>query len=234
MTELVRHPRAVGLGRSLCAGLVALTLGFALPVAAAPAQGPAAEGPAAPASEVPEEAAVRSALEAGDLSSARELAQARSAADPSADNFALEAEAHLALGDYQQAKAALDRAIAALPEQADAERAELTQLRDDIELRARGAKPDEPESTHREQFDRERAERLAALAPKPTPTPEPVDQPKPREPIVKKWYFWVTLGAIVATAGAIVGVAVAANVDEQKGTAMGRQAASPGGLTLRF
>jgi hypothetical protein len=232
MTELV-HRRAVGLGQSLCATLVALTL--ALPVRAAPAQGPTPEGPAA-SEAVPEEAAIRSALEAGDLTTARELAMARSAAEPSSDNLALEAEVHTAIGDYERAKAALDQAIAALPETAKDDRAALTQRRDELEERSRGVRTDEPESTHREQLDGERAERLAALAPAPEPTPEPIDQPKPRVPIVKKWYFWVTLGSIVATAGAIVGVAISSSVKEQKGndTAVGRQPSPAGGLTLRF
>lgn len=253
MTELVladdRHAAQtdrVGLGRSLCAGLVALTLGLALPVtvAAAPAQGPTPEGPAAPSSateapadqaptEIPEPAAIRSALEAGDLTTARELAVARSQAQPDADSFALEAEVQLALGDYERAKLALDRAIAALPEDHE-NRAALIEQRDELEARSRGARSDEPESTHREQIDRDRAERLAALAPKPPPPPEPIDQPKPREPIVKKWYFWVTLGAIVATAGAIVGVAVSSSVEERKGDAASRQGLPAGGMTIRF
>lgn len=211
-------------------------------VHAAPARGPTPEGPVAPTSEaapIPEQAAIRSALEAGELSSARELAVARSAAEPSAENLALEAEVHLALGDYERAKAALDRAITALPaDDAQPDRAALEQLREEIEASSRGVRSEEPESTHREQLDRERAERVAALAPKPEPKPEPVDQPKPRVPIIKKWYFWVTLGAIVGTAGAIIGVAVSSSVKPQEGTAVGRQPAeSPvgaGGLTLRF
>ena len=222
----------------MCAGLVALTLALPVSVGAAPAQGPTPEGPAAPVSSeataIAEPAAIRSALEAGDLTTARELAEARSAAEPTAENLALEAEVQLALGDYERAKAALDRAIAALPEQAEDDRAALEQLRDEIEASSRGERADEPGSAHREQLDRERAERLAALAPKPEPKPEPVDQPKPREPIVKKWYFWVTLGAIVATAGAIVGVAISSSVEERKDTAVGRQPSPSGGLTLRF
>ena len=222
----------------MCAGLVALTLVLPVSVGAAPAQGPTPEGPTTPVSSeataIAEPAAIRSALEAGDLTTARELAMARSAAEPSPDNFALEAEVQLALGDYERAKAALDRAIAALPEQATDDRAALEQLRDEIEASSRGERADEPGSAHREQLDRERAERLAALAPKPEPKPEPVDQPKPREPIVKKWYFWVTLGAIVATAGAIVGVAISSSVEERKDTAVGRQPSPSGGLTLRF
>lgn len=226
------------LGRSLCAGLVSLTLVLAAPATslAAPVVGSTQEGPSAQPnaepSEVPEQAAIRSSLEAGDLTTARELAVARSKAEPNADNFALEAEVWLALGDYEQAKAALDRAIAELPEDADSEA--LEQLREQIEASSRGTVADEPESTHREQFDRERAERFAALEPSAPAPSEPVDTPTARVPIVKKWYFWVTLGAIVATAGAIVGVAISANVDERRTTALSRQARPAGGLTVRF
>jgi hypothetical protein len=39
-----------------------------------------------------------------------------------------------------------------------------------------------------------------------------------REPIVKKWYFWVTVVAIAASAGAITGIASKAAIDEQKAT----------------
>lgn len=240
MTRLVSQ-----LGRSLCAGLVALALALALPVtaSAAPAEGPTAEGPATapPAapprespSEVPDAAAIRSALESGDLSTARELAVARSKAEPSPDNLALEAEVWLALGDYEHAKLALDEAIETLPEDAADDRAALEQLREDIEASSRGTKPDEPESSHRERLDRDRAERLAALAPKPAPLPEVVDEPKPPEPIIKKWYFWVTLGAIVATAGAIVGVAVSSSLEARDGDAASRQPTPTGGLTIRF
>jgi uncharacterized membrane-anchored protein len=232
MTELVH------LGRSLCAGLVALTLALPVTSLAAPAQGPTPEGPVAPASEATDQtAAIHSALEAGDLTTARELAVALCEAQPSSEHFALEATVHLALGDYERAKTALDKAIAALPEGADAERAALLEQREQLEGRSRGSRFDEPYSKHRERLDDERAERLAALAPKPEPKPEPVDEPKPPEPIIKKWYFWVTLGAIVATAGAIVGVAVATNVGA-KDDAAARGASPPnapaGGLTLRF
>lgn len=251
MTEPVRlgvSPSAARdpLGRTLAAGLVSLTLALAVPITslAAPVVGSIQEGPAtqpdaqpdpqpdAQPDEVPDEAAIRSSLADGDLTTARELAVARSEADPSADNFALEAEVWLALGDFERAKAALNQAIAALPE--DGDREALEQLREQIEASSRGAVVDEPESTHRERFDRERADRLAALEP-PTPAPsEPTDTPAPRVPIVKKWYFWVTLGAIVGTAGAIVGVAISASVDERRTTAASREGVPAGGLTIRF
>jgi hypothetical protein len=91
-------------------------------------------------------------------------------------------------------------------------------------------------STERERIDTERAERLAALAPKPPPPPI-VDAPKP-VPITKKWYFWVTLGAIAASAGAIVGLGASSAVQEQRdnaGTAAAARTPIPvGGMMLRF
>jgi len=74
--------------------------------------------------------------------------------------------------------------------------------------------PDEPASTHREELDAAREERLA-----PTPEPEkaePAPAPVEDVKIVKKWYFWVTLAAIVASAGAITGIAIKAATDERK------------------
>jgi tetratricopeptide (TPR) repeat protein len=229
---------ATPIGRSAWAGLLALSLALALPIPAiaSPATGPTAEGPTTTASEPASEAEIQSALEAGDLTSARELAVARANAEPTAHNFALAAEVWLALGDYEQATAALDQALARLdpgPE-ADADRAALDRLRAEIETLARGTKPDEPASRHRTQIDRDRADRIAALTPKPEPIPAPIDAPAPRQPITKKWYFWVTLGAIVATAGAIVGVAVASGVEERNSDAASRQPAPAGGVMIRF
>jgi tetratricopeptide (TPR) repeat protein len=224
----------------LCSAVLITSLALGLPVQsfAAPAESPTAEGPspATSSTEVPDAAAIRSALDDGDLTTARELAIVLADAEPNSDNLALEAEVWLALGNYEQAIRSLDRAIAALP--ADTTASEdlggLEQRRDAIAELARGTQADEPESTHREQLDRARADRIAALTPKPELVPEPVDEPKPREPIIKKWYFWVTLGAIAATAGAIVGVAVAGSVDERSTDAASRQPSPPGGLTIQF
>jgi hypothetical protein len=223
---------------SLVAGLVSLTvaltpvLGSAAPARALVAEGPSPAQSAEAASEAPSEAAVRAALEDGDLTTARELAVARSEAEASADNYILEAEVELALGDYEGADAALRGAIDALPEDAD-ERVELAERRAEIEALARGTRADEPASTHRERLDRERAERLAV--PEPPPSVEPIDAPAKTVPIIKKWYFWVTLTAIVATAGGIVGVAIASAVDDRRSRAASRtEAPTAGGLTIRF
>ncbi|PRQ05849.1 hypothetical protein ENSA5_01690 [Enhygromyxa salina] len=204
---------------------------------AAPAEveAPRQELSEAPAPEsAPDAALIRAALEDGDLTTARELALARSEAEPSAANFQLEAEVWEALGDYANAKRAYGQALEALPEGAD-EREEIRAKIAELEAASRGTRADEPESSHRERLDRERADRLAALAPKLPPPPEVVDTPAP-EPIVKKWYFWVTLGAIVASAGAIVGIAVASAVEDSQDTATGaaRRPTPAGGVVFRF
>lgn len=254
MTEPVRNalPTLLDLRaatRRLCAASVAVALAILTPVAshAAPASSPGETAiPAATTTtpapsdaepEPPPESDVHAALDAGDLSTARELALARSEADPSADNFVLEAQVWLALGDYDNAALAYAKALDALPEDASNERETITEALASIEASARGTKADEPESTHRERLDSERAERLAALNPKPPPPPEVVDTPK-REPIIKKWYFWVTLGAIVASAGAIVGIATTSAIDDGNQdadqNAAARRPIPVGGVMFRF
>lgn len=57
--------------------------------------------------------------------------------------------------------------------------------------------------------------------------------------IYKKWYFWVTLTAIVASAAAITGVAIKAALDEPRDdldmtAGSARIQAGPPGLGFRF
>lgn len=226
--------------RRACATSLAVSLAWLSPLsvhAAPPEQPPPTpEGETATsdAPEVSDEAAIRSALEDGDLTTARDMAVARTKADPTVENHVLEAQVWVALADYENAKRAYTAAREALPEN-DTDR---RQFIDDelaaIEEASRGTRADEPESTERERLDAERAERLAALAPKPPP-PVIADKPKP-VPITKKWYFWVTLGAITASAGAIIGIAVSSAVEERQGNAgtAARQAIPVGGVMLRF
>jgi hypothetical protein len=243
MTEPVRQSPIESLARRVCATTLALSFACLSPLsvrAAPPDANPAPaeverEAPTTKTADVPDEAAVRSALQDGDLTTARELAVARSAADPSAENLVLEAQIWAALGDHENAKRAYMAARDALPDDALEQRqvidAELAALED----ASRGTRVDEPVSTERERIDAERAARLAALVPKPPP-PQIVDKPKP-VPITKKWYFWVTLGAITASAGAIVGLAVSSAVEERRdnaGTAAARHAIPVGGMMLRF
>jgi hypothetical protein len=182
------------------------------------------------------EPAVRSALADGDLSTARELAVELREAEPTVEHYRLEAEVWEALGDYENAKRALDGALEKLPEEgAEAEREALEAELDRLEAASRGTVEDEPESSHRERLDEERAERLAALMPKKPPPPKVVDEAPKRKPIIKQWYFWVTLASIVGAAGAIVGVAISSSVDERKqASGVGRLPAPAGGLTIRF
>ncbi|MCA9663908.1 MAG: hypothetical protein KC486_36620, partial [Myxococcales bacterium] len=199
-------PRRALQGLGLCALVSGLSLGLALgprPVLAA-----APSGAAAPAN-------VDAALESGDLTSARELAVSAREADPSAANWAKEAAVHEARGDYAGAIAAWEGHRDALPEDDDSGRAAAESRIADLEERSRGTVADEPASTHRDELDKDRAERLAALQPKvdePKPKPKP---PKPKERIIKKWYFWVTVAALAASAGAITGIAIQAARDEQ-------------------
>lgn len=228
--------------RRACASLLALSLASLAPTAvrAAPPASAAettTETTTETPADVPDEATIRAALDDGDLTTARELATARSAADPSPENLVLEAEVWHALADYDNAKRAYAAALEALPEDRSDQREHIQAQLDAIEAESRGTQADEPPSTERERIDRERAERLAALAPKPPP-PEIVDEPRP-VPITRKWYFWVTLGAIAASAGAIIGIASSSAIDEKKANAAARQPTRPtiiplGGATLRF
>src|SRR5690606_30580588 len=107
---------------------------------------------------------------------------------------------------------------------------------DALDAKARGVVADEPESTHREALDAERAQRDAPeIGVEPEPTPEP--EPEARKPIVKQWYFWVTVVAVAASAGAITGIAVKSALDDKKrdraGSAFG-PSGSRGPVLLRF
>ncbi|MCA9681119.1 MAG: hypothetical protein KC457_02920 [Myxococcales bacterium] len=250
MTDLLRTPLA-----PVIAGLVAASLLVTLPVLPRPAMAaPSDEAPAEAKPEAPETAeqpaaevtdaatieAVEAALAEGELGRASELAVALREAQPTLEHHRLEAWVWEALGDYQQAKAAIDRALESLEED-DPSRPELEAEWTRLDDASRGTVADEPASTHRQRLDDERAARLAALAPKPTPPPPVIDVAPKREPIVKKWYFWVTLGALVASAAAIVGIAVAANVEDRKNVGAARLpksgpavGAGPGGLVFRF
>lgn len=247
-SSLTRTP--LGPIQMLAASAVATSLILALPpaVLAAPAAEdtpPAAGDPteaeaSEPPADLPAVEDVETALAEGDLTTARELAVARREGDPSAANYVLEARVWEALGDYENAKLALEAALEQLAEDSD-ERVELEAELAELEAVSRGTVADEPPSTHREALDQARAERLAALAPKPPP-PDPIDAAPARKPIVKQWYFWVTLGAIVASAGAIVGLAASNALDERSddaaaglGRAPTRRPVVPaGGVVFRF
>jgi len=210
-----------------CLSLLVATLSVGLslgprPVIAAPTSAPAT---------------VEAALEAGDLTQAQDLAVAARKDDPSPANWAKEAEAATALGDYESAIAAWSGYREALDEDAVSERETATATIKELHEESRGAVKDEPDSTHREELDEARRARLAALAPKPEPKKDRAPPPKPKERIVKKWYFWLTVAAIAASAGAITGIAVQAAREEQMDDLSARGGAvptGPGGFVVRF
>ena len=208
----------------------ALALALALSSPRAQAGGPVAVEPASAAE----------ALEVGDLTAAQELATAARKADPTAARWAEEAATHERAGDLRRALKAWRGHRAALPAGAEAERAAADATIAALEERSRGAQEDEPASTQREALDQAREERLAALRPKPPPAEPVKPPPAPRERVITKWYFWLTVAAIAASAGAITGIAIQAAREEQKddlsvgAAGRGGIGPAPGGLQLRF
>ncbi|WP_434415366.1 hypothetical protein [Nannocystis pusilla] len=214
-----QRPRAAGWRRALVGALV---FALARPAAAAPGAPP--EAPAT----------VDAALAAGDLGTARALAEKAREADPSAENWRREAEVCERLADYACARAAWKGHVAALPAGAEREAGEARLAA--LEDMSRGTVADEAASTHRAALDKARADKDASLRPKPAVAEGPKPAPPKRERIVKKWYFWVTTIAIAAAAGAITGIAIQAARDERaddldEGARLRFQ---PEGLGLRF
>ena len=187
----------------LCSLAVCLALGLG----SVPARAAAPAGEAEPTS-------VEAALAAGDLTAARGLAESARKAAPSVASWGAEAEVCERQEDLACARAARaqqrDLAAKGSPER-DAAAARLAVLED----MSRGTVADEPASTRRVQLDKDRADRELALLPKPkVDKPKPV-APPPKEKIVKKWYFWVTLLAIAASGAAITAFAVKAAKDDR-------------------
>lgn len=184
-----------------------LALGLALVCSSATARA-SAPTPAA------EPVGVDAALATGDLAAARTQAEAARKASPGAATWAVEAEVCERQGDLACARTARaqqrDLAAANSPERAAAA-AKLAALED----MSRGTVEDEPASTHRAALDRARTDRELAVRPAPKIDRAPVKAPPPRERIVKKWYFWVTVLAIAASGAAITAIAVKAAKDEQ-------------------
>ncbi len=218
------------------AGLVAAALlVWAGPVSAVgPPPGDGA-APAAVAADDPR-AQVQAALEAGDLTRARDLAVRAREQDPeNPELWALEARVHERRGDLAAAKAARRHQLELLPPAPDEARARAEASLARLEAASRGTRPDEPPSSHREAFDARRAPPPPKAKPQ-RKAPEP--PPPARERLVKKWYFWVTLGAIVASAAAITGIAIKAAVSKRE-DALDAQASTPSpdaraGALLRF
>ena len=195
---------------ALCLALV-LTTVTGSAQAAAPAAAPVAT---ATASANAEPVDLDVALAGGDLGAARSLAEAERKARPSAASWAAEAEVCERQADLACARTARaqqrDLMQAGSPERAAVE-AKLAALED----MSRGTVEDEPASTHRGELDQARSSRELALRPAPKVDRPPLKKPPPRERIVKKWYFWVTMIAIAASGAAITAIAVKAAADEQ-------------------
>jgi hypothetical protein len=158
---------------------------------------------------------IEDAIEAGELTMARETATATREADPNIETWRTEGAVLEAMADWSGAREAYTAAIElARSDEKMSEVEELEQRLDRVEAASRGTVADEPESTHRERLDRERAERNAPPTPEPV-APEPEPEPERDDRIVKKWYFWVTIGAIAASGAAIAGLAIKNGIDEQ-------------------
>lgn len=210
------------------------------PAASESASPPAAPAPtAAPAEPAPSSAAptsVEAALEAGDLETAMTLATEARTKDPSPAAWRVEAEVAELRGDLAAAEAAYRGELEALPKGDAQARARAEQDLARVQAQSRGTVASEPKSQHRAELDRKWAgEPKAAASPKKRRTVPP-PSPRAREDrIVTKWYFWVTVGAIVASAAAVTAIAIRAARDDEP-DALGLEAGprSMGATLLRF
>lgn len=158
------------------------------------------------------------ASEVGDLSAQADAAVAAREAEPTPATWRAEAQAKEAMGNYRGAAAAYAGERDALPEgDIDARRkAEVDWER--MREEARGRVEDEPRSTHRAELDGQwvAPPTPEQLRPAPRPKADPtIDNGPKSERIVTKWYFWVTVAAIAASAGAVAGIAIKAARDER-------------------
>jgi hypothetical protein len=202
---------------------LSLSIAMAVGLASVPTMAVAAPTETAEAAETPapKEATgpttVAAAAEAGDVSAEVDLAREARTADPSAANWRAEAEALDRAGRHAEAAATYQSLLDVLPAEAEAERAEAKARRLRAQERARGVVEGEPKSTHRGELDAKH--KAASTSPRPTPPKRrTVEPPPPRgddERIVTKWYFWVTVGAIVASAAAVTAIAIKAARDDE-------------------
>lgn len=238
-------PASVLAGRGLCGLVAAALLTAAAPARATPfAVGPSAPVPVAepkaasapapaPASAAP--TTIDGALEAGDLTTAKALAREARLADPSAATWQREGEVLEQAGDLREAGKAYHAARRAAGDDATATAAADAGLAR-VKASARGTIADEPKSTHRAELDpRWEPPAPKKATPPPELPPEPVPEP---DRIVTKWYFWVTVGAIAASAAAVTAIAIKAARDDQPdaldASALAPAPASRGFGALRF
>jgi tetratricopeptide (TPR) repeat protein len=200
--------------RAGISGVVAVALlGTAAPARATPWAAPAsATLQAAAPAPTAEPTSIEGALEAGDLTAAKALAKSAREAEPTAAAWQREGEVLEQAGDYREAAKAYRAAKKAAGDDAAAiAAAEEGLVR--VKASGRGTVADEPASTHRDELD-PRWEPPAPKEPAPTPEPQPELQPDGGR-IVTKWYFWVTVGAIAASAAAVTAIAIRAARDDQ-------------------
>lgn len=209
--------------------LFALAAALALPPSAASAAPePATPPTAAPTSETP-----ASPTDAElDLTAAREAAAAKRTADPSPANWRAEARLAEQAGDWAGAKDAYEQSLSRMDPQ-DPARAAVQEDLARVRERARGVVADEGKSTHREELDRSWKQPEPQKTARAKPRQLPAEAPKD-DRIVKKWYFWVTIGAIVASAAAVTGVAIKAARDDKPDSLDRRAVFGIGTGALRF
>ena len=168
-------------------------------------------------------------LEAGDLSGALELARAQRETEPTAENWLREAKVLDAMADLEGAVVAYEKYLALTDSEATgAVQERVAALKD----QSRGAQEHEPTSKHRDELDAARAARLAPSSAPPTTATNNA----PKDRIVTKWYFWVSVAAIVAEAAAVTGIAIKAATTE-RADALGRSrkpVSVPGPALFRF
>jgi len=202
------------------------------PTAAPEAAPPTDASPPAPAAPTAPEAAQETE---GDLRATIDAARAEREAQPSATRWHQEGEALERAGRYAEAEVAYAEALDALPAKAKAERTAYANDLERVRLQARGTVASEPTSTHRAALDARWAAEPAA-APPPAAAPE-APPPGPHDRLVNKWYFWVTLGAIAASAVAVTVISVQASRETRTdalSSAGPESGAATGGALFRF
>ncbi|MEE9385706.1 MAG: hypothetical protein V3V08_20030 [Nannocystaceae bacterium] len=156
------------------------------------------------------------ALSQGDSTTALARAQAARQANPSADSWFVEASVHDRMKAYAAAIAAYSKYLELSEASADPQRrADAGARINALQEASRGAATGEPLSSHRDRLD---AERVARTAPAVVPASVPAPPPPANTADVRvgnKWYFWVTMAAIVASAGVISFVAIKASAEDQ-------------------
>lgn len=185
---------------------------------------PSSEAPSseAPSSEAPSSESPLS------LPDAVEVAREARVADPNPDTWHAEGVALEAAGRWQAAAAAYRAELKELPVGTARRTAVSSDLQRVVE-RARGVVPHEPKSQHRAELDQRWTTNNGSVSTKVSDRPVPT---KERERIVSKWYFWVTVGAIVASAAAVTAIAIRANQNEDGPDALDGVAGGSRGLSL--